>query len=87
MKKLSCAIAACLLGLPLAAAAGDFNLSSPDVGPKAPITNKFVFKGFGCEGENVSPALAWQGAPKGTRASLSPSTTRMRRPAAAGGTG
>ena len=67
MKKLFCAIAACLLGLPLAAAAGDFNLSSPDVGSKAPIANKFVFNGFGCAGENVSPALAWQAAPQGTK--------------------
>jgi Raf kinase inhibitor-like YbhB/YbcL family protein len=56
-----------LLLLPLAAHAGGFTLSSPDVGPKTPIANKFVFKGFGCEGENVSPALAWQGAPKDTK--------------------
>lgn len=52
---------------PLSAAAGGFTLSSPDVGPKAPIANKYVFKGFGCEGDNVSPALTWTGAPKGTR--------------------
>ena len=50
-----------------AALAGGFALSSPDVGPKAPIANKHVFKGFGCEGENVSPALAWSGAPKDTK--------------------
>ncbi|MBL8491257.1 MAG: YbhB/YbcL family Raf kinase inhibitor-like protein [Rhodocyclaceae bacterium] len=47
--------------------AGGFTLSSPDLGPKAPIANKHVFKGFGCEGENVSPALAWSGAPKDTK--------------------
>lgn len=44
-----------------------FQLSSPDIGPKAPIGNKFVFKGFGCEGENVSPALAWKAPPAGTK--------------------
>ena len=55
------------LMLPLAAQAGGFTLSSPDVGPKAPIANKYVFKGFGCEGDNVSPALAWKGAPKDTK--------------------
>ncbi|HTZ00462.1 MAG TPA: YbhB/YbcL family Raf kinase inhibitor-like protein [Rhodocyclaceae bacterium] len=53
--------------LPLAAAAGGFTLESPDVNASAPIANKFVFKGFGCEGDNVSPALAWQNAPKGTK--------------------
>jgi Raf kinase inhibitor-like YbhB/YbcL family protein len=26
-----------------------------------------VFKGFGCEGGNVSPALAWKNAPAGTK--------------------
>jgi hypothetical protein len=53
--------------LPIAAFAGGFALESPDVGPKAPIADKFVFKGFGCEGGNVSPALAWKGAPKDTK--------------------
>lgn len=44
-----------------------FQLSSPDIGPHAPIGNKFVFKGFGCEGENVSPALVWKAPPAGTK--------------------
>jgi Raf kinase inhibitor-like YbhB/YbcL family protein len=26
-----------------------------------------VFNGFGCSGKNVSPALAWSGAPAGTK--------------------
>jgi hypothetical protein len=50
-----------------AGAAGAFDLSSTDIKPNATITNKFVYKGFGCEGENVSPALAWKGAPKAAR--------------------
>jgi hypothetical protein len=40
---------------------------SPDVGPKQPIGDKFVFKGFGCKGGNVSPALAWKNVPTGTK--------------------
>lgn len=44
-----------------------FQLSSPDIAPNATITNKHVFKGFGCEGENVSPALAWKAPPAGTK--------------------
>ncbi|MCD6732667.1 MAG: YbhB/YbcL family Raf kinase inhibitor-like protein [Burkholderiaceae bacterium] len=49
------------------ASAFAFQLSSPDIGSRAMIGNKFVFKGFGCEGENVSPALAWKAPPAGTK--------------------
>ena len=52
---------------PLAAAAADFRLSSPDIAPGGTIANKFVYKGFGCSGENVSPALSWTGTPAGTK--------------------
>ena len=31
------------------------------------LTDAQVFKGFGCEGKNVSPALKWSGAPSGTK--------------------
>lgn len=53
--------------LPLCAQAGSFSLASPDVNARKPIANKYVFNGFGCEGENVSPALVWQDAPAGTK--------------------
>lgn len=52
---------------PLAAHAGKFSLSSPDLKPGARIADQHVFKGFGCEGGNVSPALAWKNAPQGTK--------------------
>ncbi|HQR04445.1 MAG: YbhB/YbcL family Raf kinase inhibitor-like protein [Proteobacteria bacterium] len=55
------------IALPLTTQAATFTLESPDVGPGAPIANTFVFRGFGCEGDNLSPALAWQNAPAGTR--------------------
>ena len=48
-------------------AADGFKLSSADIKPNSTITNKHVFKGFGCEGDNISPALSWSGAPKGTK--------------------
>src|SRR5260221_8039339 len=51
----------------LAAAAAEFRLSSADIAPGGAIANKFVYKGFGCSGENVSPSLSWTGAPAGTR--------------------
>jgi Raf kinase inhibitor-like YbhB/YbcL family protein len=50
-----------------AVAADKFVLKSADVAPNAKIADKHVFKGFGCEGGNVSPALEWSGAPAGTK--------------------
>ena len=44
-----------------------FTLSSPDIQANALIDRKFEFDGFGCSGENKSPALTWSGAPLGTR--------------------
>ena len=61
--------AALLLGagsLASAHAAG-FSLSSPDIKPGAMLTNAQVFNGFGCSGDNKSPALSWSGAPKDTK--------------------
>jgi hypothetical protein len=49
------------------AAGPKFNLASPDIKPKAKIAEEQVFNGFGCTGKNVSPALKWSGAPKGTK--------------------
>lgn len=44
-----------------------FTLTSPDIAPDAMIARKFEFDGFGCSGENRSPALKWSGAPRDTR--------------------
>ena len=44
-----------------------FTLSSPDIKAESSLTNKQVFNGFGCSGDNISPALRWHGAPKGTQ--------------------
>jgi len=49
------------------AAAADFKLTSPDVGPDKPLAQDFIFSGFGCTGGNQSPALSWSGAPAGTK--------------------
>ena len=56
-------------GLALAgsAHAEKFKLASDDIKAAAPIAEEQVFQGFGCSGKNVSPALKWSGAPKGTR--------------------
>jgi Raf kinase inhibitor-like YbhB/YbcL family protein len=47
--------------------AASFRLSSPDIKPGGRIADEQVFNGFGCTGKNVSPALHWSGAPKGTK--------------------
>ena len=47
--------------------AGDFTLTSPTIGSGGVLTEKQVFNGFGCSGENQSPALKWTAGPKGTK--------------------
>jgi Raf kinase inhibitor-like YbhB/YbcL family protein len=51
----------------VAVQAAGFTLSSPTVKPGSMLTEAQVFKGFGCEGKNISPALKWSGAPAGTK--------------------
>lgn len=48
--------------------ANTFTLTSNDIANGEMLSNKYVFNGFGCEGENISPHLAWSGAPKETKA-------------------
>lgn len=53
-----------------AALAGEpstFTLTSAAFAPGGMLTNEQVYDGFGCTGENVSPALAWSDAPAGTK--------------------
>ena len=48
-------------------AEGSFQLSSPDIAEGHQLDQQFVLQGFGCDGGNTSPALAWRGAPEGTQ--------------------
>lgn len=50
-----------------AVASAEFKLTSTDIAEGKALTARQVFKGFGCEGENVSPQLSWSGAPEGTK--------------------
>jgi len=63
LKVVSMAAAACLV----AGQAGAITLTSPDIKPGARIADEQVFNSWGCPGQNVSPALNWSGAPKGTK--------------------
>lgn len=55
-------VAAMLFGMSYA---DTFTLRSDDIGGQ--LTKKQEFDGFGCNGQNVSPALSWSNAPKGTK--------------------
>jgi len=44
-----------------------FKLRSPDIRPNGPIAMEQVFNGFGCSGQNISPALEWSGASPDTK--------------------
>jgi Raf kinase inhibitor-like YbhB/YbcL family protein len=44
-----------------------FKLMSPDFRPNGTIAMEQVFNGFGCSGQNLSPALGWSGVPEGTK--------------------
>ena len=54
-------------GLGVANAASALTLTSPDIKPSGKIALEQVFNSFGCAGQNISPALSWSGAPKGTK--------------------
>lgn len=60
-------LASALLGASTLIHAADFQLSSPDIKAASLIDKRFEFNGFGCSGENKSPALQWRGAPAGTK--------------------
>jgi len=55
------------LTAPVLAQAADFRLSSPDIKAGGTIPKSFEFNGFGCAGDNKSPALKWSGAPAETK--------------------
>ncbi|MBI3371033.1 MAG: YbhB/YbcL family Raf kinase inhibitor-like protein [Betaproteobacteria bacterium] len=44
-----------------------FSLTSTDFRPNGTIAMEQVFNSFGCTGGNLSPALAWSGAPADTK--------------------
>ena len=53
---------AALMGACSGSHAAGFVLESPDIRPGHRIDPRFEFNGFGCSGENRSPALRWHGA-------------------------
>jgi Raf kinase inhibitor-like YbhB/YbcL family protein len=62
MRSILCAFALAAAATPAAAAMA---ITSPDLAPGKPMPAKHIYPR--CGGQNVSPALAWSGAPPGTR--------------------
>lgn len=56
-----------LCGVLLSSASHAFELTSPDIADGQPLSKLQEFQGFGCNGGNRAPALAWKDAPTGTQ--------------------
>jgi len=56
-----------ILVIPAFSEEGKFTLTSPDIPKKANMKDAQVFSGFGCSGQNISPALAWKNFPPETK--------------------
>jgi hypothetical protein len=50
-----------------ASAAQVFRVRSQDIPSNNQLTEAQLFKGFGCSGGNISPQIAWQNPPAGTK--------------------
>lgn len=61
----SALLATTLIAAP--ALAEDFTLTSQTLAEGQQLDSAQVFQGFGCQGGNISPDLAWSGAPEGTQ--------------------
>lgn len=61
MKKVLLSLACCASFI----LADNFTLKSSEL--KGQLTNKQVFSGFGCTGENISPEFSWENVPKNTK--------------------
>ena len=53
--------------MPASPSSRPFVLTSTDIEANGTIQMEQVFGGFGCTGGNISPALAWSGAPAETK--------------------
>jgi len=47
--------------------ADPFTADSSDLPAGVPIPPRFIFNGYGCKGQNVSPAIAWSNPPADTK--------------------
>lgn len=67
MKPLAQTLLVSLSALTFSAYAGGFSLRSPSIPPGGRLGEAHVLDGFGCQGNNTSPALQWKNPPAGTQ--------------------
>ena len=69
MRTIACVTVVIVAGLASGGEASALTLTSPDIKHGGKFADVQVYKGPGwdCTGGNTSPALAWSGAPKGTK--------------------
>ncbi|MDL1889169.1 YbhB/YbcL family Raf kinase inhibitor-like protein [Nitrospirales bacterium NOB] len=60
-------VALLLVMCPLASFGCGFQVTCVSVKEQGAIGNEHVFNGFGCSGQNISPELRWEHAPKETK--------------------
>ena len=67
MRRIAYVTALIVCGFGSAGAANALTVTSSEIKAGGKIADEQVFNSFGCSGQNVSPSLAWSGAPKGTK--------------------
>ena len=67
MKRIALILALLVMTVTAIAQTPRFALRSPDAPALSTIKLEQVFNGFGCTGQNVSPALDWSNPPAGTK--------------------
>ncbi len=65
--KIKFIISALALFISSSAFAQEFKVTSPQIKDNQMLSNNQVFNGFGCSGKNISPEIAWTGAPQETK--------------------
>ena len=55
------------MGIMMAGSVQAFELKSNDIQEGHPMGKTFEYKGWGCDGDNLSPQLMWKNAPAGTK--------------------
>jgi Raf kinase inhibitor-like YbhB/YbcL family protein len=60
-------IAVAIGGSAISGSAHALDLTSPDLNSEGRFADEQAFNSWGCAGKNVSPALAWSGAPSGAK--------------------
>ncbi len=67
MKRMYLCVVLALVFFTTGAFAAGFTVTSRDLKANGIMSARYVYKGFGCKGGNISPQLTWHGEPAGTK--------------------